>query len=136
MKLASNGKFVVIPGGGGASEEVYSTEETRIGTWIDGKPLYKITFYEDLSSASSTGLNKSIPLYDLKINGVTKIYGTILPRGGTDAYPINLYINTSFYVYSYVVSRSLKIYTAANSYFSSYAVTIEYTKTTDTATVD
>lgn len=27
--------------GGGSSEEVYSTEETRIGTWIDGKPLYR-----------------------------------------------------------------------------------------------
>lgn len=25
------------------SEEVYSTEEQRIGTWIDGKPLYRIT---------------------------------------------------------------------------------------------
>lgn len=24
-----------------ASQEVYSTEETRIGTWIDGKPLYR-----------------------------------------------------------------------------------------------
>lgn len=28
----------VLPEGG----EVYSTEETRIGTWIDGKPLYKM----------------------------------------------------------------------------------------------
>jgi len=27
-------------GGGGSSEEVYSTEETRIGTWF-GKPLYR-----------------------------------------------------------------------------------------------
>lgn len=33
-----NGGF---PGGGGVAEEVYSTEETRIGTWIDGKPLYR-----------------------------------------------------------------------------------------------
>lgn len=30
-------------GGGsdGTSEDVYSTEEVRIGTWIDGKPLYR-----------------------------------------------------------------------------------------------
>lgn len=26
------------------AEEVYSTEETRIGTWIDGKPLYRKTY--------------------------------------------------------------------------------------------
>ena len=31
-------------GSGGTSEEVYSTEETRIGTWIDGKPLYQRTW--------------------------------------------------------------------------------------------
>lgn len=29
-------------GGGGGDGEIYSTEETRIGTWIDGKPLYRI----------------------------------------------------------------------------------------------
>ena len=31
-------------GGGGSSSDVYSTEETRIGTWIDGKPLYQRTW--------------------------------------------------------------------------------------------
>ena len=29
-------------GSGGSLEEIYSTEETRIGTWIDGKPLYRM----------------------------------------------------------------------------------------------
>lgn len=28
-------------GSGGVGEEIYSTEEVRIGTWIDGKPLYR-----------------------------------------------------------------------------------------------
>lgn len=30
--------------GGESAREVYSTEETRIGTWIDGKPLYQKVF--------------------------------------------------------------------------------------------
>lgn len=33
-----------IPSGGSgdpSAGEIYSTEETRIGTWIDGKPLYR-----------------------------------------------------------------------------------------------
>lgn len=37
-------KAVEIPGGSGGGEsagEVYSMEETRIGTWIDGKPIYR-----------------------------------------------------------------------------------------------
>lgn len=28
----------------GSGEELYSTEATRIGTWIDGKPLYRRVF--------------------------------------------------------------------------------------------
>lgn len=35
----------VIPGNESVdepSQEIYSTKETRIGTWIDGKPLYRI----------------------------------------------------------------------------------------------
>ena len=36
-------------GGSGASGgEVYSTEETRVGTWIDGKPLYRKTVFGEL----------------------------------------------------------------------------------------
>ena len=43
-----NKGLYVIPGGsgtsgGGSPWEVYSTEEQRIGTWVDGKPLYRIT---------------------------------------------------------------------------------------------
>lgn len=33
--------------------EVYSTEEIRIGTWIDGKPLYKKTFVGVTSSSGA-----------------------------------------------------------------------------------
>lgn len=32
------------PVSGGSSGETYSTEETVIGTWIDGKPLYRKCF--------------------------------------------------------------------------------------------
>lgn len=30
-------------GGSSSSSNIYSTEETRVGTWIDGKPLYRRT---------------------------------------------------------------------------------------------
>lgn len=52
MKIVIDGKTVELPGGGSGgggsgAEEVYSTEETRIGTWIDGKPLYrKVCIYQ------------------------------------------------------------------------------------------
>ena len=31
-------------GGADTAGEVYSTEETRIGTWIDGRPIYRRVF--------------------------------------------------------------------------------------------
>lgn len=43
MKAYLNGEEYIFSGGG-SSQEIYSTEETRIGTWIDGKPLYRKVF--------------------------------------------------------------------------------------------
>ena len=51
MKIVIDGQEAVIPsgsgGGSGSAEEVYSTEETRIGTWIDGKPFYRKSLYKE-----------------------------------------------------------------------------------------
>ena len=45
MKIVIDGKEAEViggaNGGGSGSENVYSTEETVIGTWIDGKPIYR-----------------------------------------------------------------------------------------------
>ena len=53
-KIIINGEEAELGGsrssGGG---EIYSTEETRIGTWIDGKPLYKVTRLYNGSFATS-----------------------------------------------------------------------------------
>lgn len=43
------------------SEEVYSTEETKIGTWIDGKPLYeKVIVQKDMSISNAVTINTNI----------------------------------------------------------------------------
>lgn len=42
-------------GGGGASSEVYSADETEIGTWIDGKPIYQKVVPVTLSSSIRSG---------------------------------------------------------------------------------
>lgn len=39
---------------GGTAQEVYSTEERRVGVWLDGKPIYRRTF---LGKTPSTGDN-------------------------------------------------------------------------------
>lgn len=47
---------------------VYSTEEKRIGTWIDGKPLYQITVHMTSPSTVNTGTSYG---YDLSNIGLS-----------------------------------------------------------------
>lgn len=44
MSIIYKGQTIAGIGGGGTAEDAYSTEEARIGTWIDGKPLYRRVF--------------------------------------------------------------------------------------------
>ena len=65
---------------GGSSEEIYSTEETRIGTWIDGKPLYRKVFsfvISDTLSIPSTGLFSYQFFASTEPLHFTNVYGMI-----------------------------------------------------------
>lgn len=57
----------VISAAGGGNSNIYSTTETEIGTWIDGKPLYRRVF---------TGLSIS-----LGQNVWTTLSGVTIPNG-------------------------------------------------------
>lgn len=60
QKQADIAYIVTDDGGGGGSDggsagEVYSAEERRIGTWIDGKPVYRKVFsYDSVGFTSNT----------------------------------------------------------------------------------
>lgn len=66
-------------------QEVYSTEETRIGTWIDGKPLYRkvYTFTSPISISSSYTDSKIIFSLDSYIMPIK--YCTYILHGGKNA---------------------------------------------------
>lgn len=112
--------------------EIYSTDETRIGTWIDGKPLYRMAAYV----ASKT----------IKGKTWTSIFPAI-----KNAIPINFYVcdtslDGSYYMLTYPGSFDER---AAAQYHTSYGVrvifpvdvtmdftvVIEYVKSTDKATM-
>ena len=61
-------------GSGGGSNDVYSTEETRIGTWIDGKPLYRMVITEELTvpTNNTNYIDTSKSINDLHIETVAK----------------------------------------------------------------
>lgn len=55
MKIIINGEAVEI--GGEQAQDVYSTEEKRIGTWVDGKPLYRKVYIGGITITTTDKLD-------------------------------------------------------------------------------
>lgn len=107
----------------------YSTEEQVIGTWIDGKPLYRKTIKIENVTASSHVDLTSLNIENLcanKIRGNETQYGIIFGNfcwnNGSKAF---------FTQYSPFGNDSNLYYNLSNVSFSYLEFTIEYTKTTD-----
>lgn len=128
-------------------QEVYSTEETRIGTWIDGKPLYRKVIVLDVKSGLNNNWNISNFGKDsLDIDEIPIIIATAKSKTGGVA-SLN-YANFSATAlesvngawYFQFNSDSLQISsrgTNAGSQWSEVTISmiIEYTKTTDQAQI-
>ena len=113
----------------------YSTTETRVGTWINGKPLYR-TVIQFTTATTETAL--TIDVSSLNIDRLVKLDGT--NGTNTDTRPINFFImfgTTSYYVSARYTGASgsdpdrvLVQYSTAYGGLLSYLI-LEYTKTTD-----
>ena len=113
-----------------AIQEVYSTEEQVIGTWM-GKPLYRKVFdfgalpnysYKVGPSLSSLSIDKVIKLEGICYNSSGNEFQIPTSGRGYDGKAIELYMNdhNNFAIATY---KDLTM-------FSAY-ITLEYTKTTD-----
>lgn len=115
-----------------ANREVYSTSEQRIGTWIDGKPLYRKTIFREVA------IEKDVPLV---INSETNdIHRIVDIRGSISSSNKNAYRSINTYnLQDNKVSISMLI--EQNGYIRIYStddwgspdivITFEYTKTID-----
>ena len=122
-------------GGSGGStnstDNYSSTEEIVIGTWIDGKPIYRKVFD---CGALPNAVGQQIPTGDLKIDTLVNIWGTSEDGGGT---VITLpYVdrkgqaNVTLYYHKGVLAFIIGALTDMTTYTKTYVV-LEYTKTTD-----
>lgn len=113
-------------------KNIYSTEEQKIGTWIDGKPLYRKVI---TGSTTNTELQLSTPpeietmaRYEI-YNGNLKSSSRKLPsteysvNHGNTIFDVMWYKNDWIKNAFYIVSNNIKI--------GSVTIIIEYTKTTD-----
>ena len=108
--------------------EVYSTEEQRIGTWIDGKPLYRIIKEYDVSAKETQSNDISSIPYDTIFINLGKSFNRWVDNSSasivwntSDNDKGNVWIN---------YEKKLNILNSSNA-TRHYWITLEYTKTTD-----
>lgn len=129
-------KFVLIEGIKFCNPNVYSTTEQRIGTWIDGKPVYQIT----LTGATPTTANTETVVADLStlnMNQPIEIIGGVYnpnTGSGVNLFPISMSNNetgttTNRGVYAWITSdHSLTMITGVTTTNRKFIFTIKYTK--------
>ena len=111
------------------SGEMYLTDEVRIGTWIDGKPLYRRVVTGTLPEPDIGGSNW-IYLFN-NVSNLVNIYGII------DQRPYNAYsiLRNNLYIlaldFAVLGGTSLAYRNLGYVVDSKFEITIEYTKTTD-----
>lgn len=110
------------------SGNVYSTEETIVGTWIDGKPIYRKTInFGSLPNNNVKKVSHGILNIDtfVSINGITftsEKTATALPYAHSDSTnEVSLFIEGT--------NVAIRTFGNKTNYTKTY-VTLEYTKTT------
>lgn len=110
--------------------EIYSTEETRIGTWIDGKPIYRKVF--GFSQVNNGVVNIVFNLSDIgsSLGNVINLFGA------GELQSLETSSGSSFsYNAVFIEPTSGNVCFKTNYTISGTVyIVIEYTKTTNTAT--
>lgn len=112
----------------------YSTEEKLIGTWIDGKPLYRKVF----TGTTPSSLSVDTTLIDLNdsIDTFVNVFGSfVLANGEVQFFPM-WYAGSSDYYYIYARNSSASLYPNTirmgvyNAIYANrpFQIVIDYTK--------
>lgn len=124
-------------GGGSSGGDIYSTEEQVIGTWIDGKPLYRQVVLVTSPSGNSTSLDDVVIPANTE-REIVFIKGHILSSTGAKVF-FNVVEGQNFADVYVAADTSVHMQIISNwdGYKGRPAVlTLEYTKTTDQATIE
>lgn len=116
------------------NNDIYSTNEIKIGTWIDGKPLYrKVIRYSGSLTSGSNQIPHGISNLDNIVN--KNCFIEFYSGSVKSIYGHGTYIdNTQFISISTINSTNVNLYIGsawANSFTNGCYIILEYTKTTD-----
>ena len=129
------GSGIFVPSGSAAVH--YSTTEQIIGTWINGKPLYRKTIY--VGNSVTLNAQYDVPHDLVNIDEIVNKSGTYYDDADARQYPLpNMRVtySESVWIACFVPSNHtpiLAIQTGGYRYgnISKISVTLDYTKTTD-----
>lgn len=118
--------------------EVYSTEETVCGTWIDGKPLYRRIYTSAMPQVKTNGTAVALA-FNHNIEDLDEVIftrGRIIDNTKTLFHMLNT--TASGTIFNRVTASKTQVSiissgTGWNAYTAE--VVVEYTKTTDEATI-
>lgn len=116
----SSGYFVKVYGIKLCNPNVYKTTEQRIGTWIDGKPLYQVTITGTTPSTAGQLLQISLSSYNLV--HMVDMSGHL---GANSYIPLSVY-DGNRYVDISVDLSNIELTTSYTN--TAYEITIKYTK--------
>ena len=116
------------PGKDGSENQIYSYDETPIGTWVNGKPLYR----KIIKTSVNQGVQKIYDVSNMNLDDIIRMDGSISQSVGSIV-PIPYYTNSNDFtvVYYPKSSNQIEINTTRAGIVN---IILEYTKTTDTAT--
>lgn len=129
LDLDENGELSAIGGGGISNSNIYSTLEKKIGTWINGKPIYKKSYhYEGAVSSSGTTID-TVNNFDMLINGELTATNSskeywVIPQSSNSEYTMRIQIKND---------GTVQLRTDTNWSNPIVNLTIYYTKTIDEA---
>lgn len=98
----------------GNSKEVYSYDEIEIGTWVDGKPIYRKVIAGTLAKDSGNGITFA-NVSDLKINQLINLYGNAIGKTVAD----HMILQTSY-------NRPSGLFTAVNMFYNADTENVYY----------
>lgn len=115
-------------GGGSLNNLInYTTDEIRIGTWIDGKPLYR----KIVTGKATEQRQNILYLSDINANFVYDI--SVMAKDAQGRFLSDYYISDGDYINVYVSGGAFILRSGASFPVPpyDYYITIVYTKTTD-----
>ena len=104
----------------------YSETEQRIGTWIDGKPVYRRVIKSSFDTQTADDVRKNISTSGMNIKKIVEFNGFI---DYTNQAPIN---SQNGYAAYFSTNNNIRVYNTISAYLNvDFYLIIYYTKTTD-----